>query len=58
MASHPDSLKPMCPIRPMPSSCRSMPPAALMVASYSSHNLRQHSLKKHTHSHRAYNRRE
>ncbi len=37
--AHPDSLKPMCPILPMPSSCTSMPPAALMAASYSAQNL-------------------
>ena len=41
MATHPDSLKPMCPMRPMPSSCKSMPPAALMAASYSLQNLQQ-----------------
>ena len=41
MATHPDSLKPMCPMRPMPSSCKSMPPAALMAVSYSSQNLQQ-----------------
>lgn len=37
--THPDSLKPMCPILPMPSSCTSMPPAACIAASYSSQDL-------------------
>ena len=37
--THPDSLKPMCPILPMPKSCISMPPAACMAASYSAQNL-------------------
>ena len=35
----PDSLKPMCPILPMPSSCMSMPPAACIAASYSAQDL-------------------
>ena len=30
----PGSLKPMCPVRPMPKSCRSRPPAAFILASY------------------------
>ena len=38
---HPRSLKPMWPIRPRPSSCRSMPPASRMAASYSSQCLRR-----------------
>ena len=45
MAMYPASLKPMCPMRPMPRSCKSMPPAALMAASYASQYLQQHSLE-------------
>ncbi len=32
------SLKPMCPLAPMPRICRSMPPARLMAASYRAHS--------------------
>ena len=34
-AVEPGSLKPTCPLRPIPSSCRSIPPAAAMAASHS-----------------------
>jgi len=34
----PGSLKPTCPVRPMPSSCRSIPPARSITRSYSAQN--------------------
>ena len=33
----PGSLKPMCPVLPMPRSWKSMPPAARIAASYAAH---------------------
>ncbi len=36
-APDPGSLKPMCPVLPMPSNCRSIPPAARIAASYAAH---------------------
>ncbi len=35
-SDEPGSLNPMCPVRPMPRICRSMPPAAAIAASYRS----------------------
>ena len=37
-SSSPGSLKPMWPLLPMPSSCRSIPPAPAIAASYRSHS--------------------